>query len=161
VQIVLDSLDDICVVASNKDFQEHVILLPNVLDKIDEQIVSMSSEDSLQPLKDHTLPLVDHQEKVIDYVFAYFSVGMLEPLKEEIFLFPPSQQEVIFHVFHDSLDNLFKVSQKGEFLLFTSTGFGINLHFGLPSFISLCLLKENVSRNQSRNHLLDWLHWKE
>ena len=78
-------MDDICIVASNGDFQEHVILLPDVLDKIDEQIVSMSSEDSLQPLKDHTLPLVDHQEKVIDYVFADFSVGMMEPLKEKSF----------------------------------------------------------------------------
>jgi hypothetical protein len=46
-QIVLDSLDDICVVSSNGDFQEHVFLLSDVLDKIDELIVSMSFEDRL------------------------------------------------------------------------------------------------------------------
>lgn len=46
-KIVSDSLDDICVVASNGDFQEHVILLPDVLDKIDEPIVSMSFVDIL------------------------------------------------------------------------------------------------------------------
>jgi hypothetical protein len=29
-------VDDICVVASNGDFQEHAIILPDVFDKIDE-----------------------------------------------------------------------------------------------------------------------------
>jgi hypothetical protein len=60
-KIILDSLDDICVVALNGDFQEHVILLPDVLNNIDEQIVPMSFEDSLQQLKDCTLPLANHQ----------------------------------------------------------------------------------------------------
>lgn len=104
-----------------------------------------------------TLPLVDHQANVIDYVFADFSVGMLEPLKEEIFLFPPSQQEVNFH---DPLDNLLKVSGKGEFLSFTSTSFGIKFHFGLSAFISLCLFKKDLSRISVSGHLLAWLYWK-
>jgi hypothetical protein len=150
-------LDDICVVASNGDFQEHVIVLSDVLDMNDENIVSMSFEYSLQQLKEHTLPLVDHQEKVIDYVFADFSVGMLEPLKEEIFLFPPSQQEVTCHGFHDPLDNMLKVLGKGEFLLFTSTGCGIKFHFGLPTFISFCLFKEYLGKISVIGHLLAWI----
>jgi hypothetical protein len=83
---------------------------------------------------------------------------MLEPLKEEIFLFHPSQQEVTFHVFHDPLDNMLKVSGKGEFLLFTNIGFGIKFHFGLPAFISFCLFKEDLSRISVSGHLLAWIY---
>jgi hypothetical protein len=85
---------------------------------------------------------------------------MLEPLKEEIFSFHPSQQEVTFHVFHDPLDNLLKVLGKEEFLLFTRTSFGSKFHFGLPTFIRFCLLKEDLRRILVSGHLLAWIYWK-
>jgi hypothetical protein len=85
---------------------------------------------------------------------------MLEPLKEEIFLFRPSQQEVTCHFFHDSLDNLLEVSGKGKFPLFTNTGCGIKFHFGLPTYISFCLFKEDLGIILVSGHLLAWIYWK-
>jgi len=94
------------------------------------------------------------------YFFAYFYVGMLEPLKEEMFLFPPSQQEVTCHFFYDPLGNLLKVLGKEEFVLFTSTSFGIKFHFGWPTFISLCIFKEDLSKISVSGHLHAWIYWK-
>ena len=78
--------------------------------------------------------------------------------KEKDILFP--QQEVNLHVFHDLMANLLQSAVKVIIAVFSDEGDHGQLCFWRPSYQYLLLARRFDPENQSRRHLLDWLHWK-
>ena len=70
------------------------------------------------------------------------------------------QQEVNLHVFHDPLEKLLQSAVKVSIAVFSDEGDHGQLCFWMPSYQYLLLTKRSDQKNQSRSHLLDWLHWK-
>jgi len=70
------------------------------------------------------------------------------------------QQEVNFHVFHDPMANLLQSVVKVIIAAFSDEGDHGQLCFWRPSYQYLLLTRRSDPENQSRGHLLDWLHWK-
>ena len=70
------------------------------------------------------------------------------------------QQEVNLHVFHDPLEKLLQSAVKVSIAVFSDEGDHGQLCFWMPSYQYLLLTRRSDQKNQSRSHLLDWLHWK-
>ena len=69
------------------------------------------------------------------------------------------QQEVNLHVFHDPLADLLQSAEKVIIAVFSDEGDQGQLCFWMPSYKYLMLTSRSDQDNQSRRHLLDWLHW--
>ena len=69
------------------------------------------------------------------------------------------QQEVNLHVFQDPLANLLQSAVKVIIAVFSDEGDHGQLCFWVPSYQFPLLTKKSDRENQSRRHLLDWLHW--
>jgi len=70
------------------------------------------------------------------------------------------QQEVNFHVFHDAMANLLQSAVKVIIAVFSDEGDHGQLCFWMPNYQYQLLTRRSGQGNQSRRHLLDWLHWK-
>ena len=75
--------------------------------------------------------------------------------KDTLFL----QQEVNLHVFQDPID-LLQSAEKVIIAVFSDEGDHGQLCFLMSSYQYLLLTRISNPENQSRRHLLDWLHWK-
>jgi len=64
------------------------------------------------------------------------------------------------HVFQDPLASLLQPAVKVIGAVFSDEGYYGRLCFWRPSYQYLLLTRIYDSENQSRRHLLDWLHWK-
>jgi len=69
------------------------------------------------------------------------------------------QQKVNLHVFQDPLANLLQSAVEVIIVVFSDEGDNGQLCFWMPSYKYLLLTRRSNSENQSRRHLLDWLHW--
>lgn len=77
--------------------------------------------------------------------------------KEKDILF--LQHEVNLHVFHDPMANLLQSAVKVIIAVFNDEGDHGQLCFGRPSYQYQLLTRRYDRKNQSRSHILDWLHW--
>ena len=79
--------------------------------------------------------------------------------KDTLFL----QQEVNLHVFQDPMENLLQSAVQSAvkviIAVFSDEGDHGQLCFWMPSYQYLLLTSRSDQGNQSRRHLLDWLHW--
>ena len=72
------------------------------------------------------------------------------------------QQEVVMsslHVFQDPMADLLQSAVKVIIVVFGDEGGHGQLWFWMPSYQYLLLIMRSDWENQSRRHLLDWLHW--
>ena len=72
------------------------------------------------------------------------------------------QQEVAMsslHVFQDPMADLLQSAVKVLIVVFSDDGDHGQLRFWMPSYQYLLLIMRSDWENQSRRHLLDWLHW--
>ena len=76
--------------------------------------------------------------------------------KDTLFL----QQEVNLHVFQDPMADLLQSAVKVIIVVFSDEGDHGQLGFWISSYQYLLLTRRSNRENQSRRHLLDWLHWK-
>ncbi len=70
------------------------------------------------------------------------------------------QQEDRLHVFQDPLAHLLHSAVKVFITVFSDEKYHGQLCFWRPSYQYLLLTRRSDPENQSRRHLLDWLHWK-
>ena len=63
------------------------------------------------------------------------------------------------HVFHDPLASLLQSAVKVIIVVFSDEGDHGQLCFWTPSARFVLLTRRSDRKNQSRSHLLDWLHW--
>ena len=78
--------------------------------------------------------------------------------KEKDILF--LQQEENLHVFHDPMANFLQTAVKVIIAVFSDEGYHGQLCFWMPSYQYQLLTRRSNRKNQSRSHLLDWLHWQ-
>ena len=72
------------------------------------------------------------------------------------------QQEVAMsslHVYQDPMADLLQSAVKVLIVVFSNDGDHGQLRFWMPSYQYLLLIMRSDWENQSRRHLLDWLHW--
>ena len=69
------------------------------------------------------------------------------------------QQEVNLHVFQDLMADFLQSAVKVIIAVFSDEGDHGQLGFWTPSYQCLLLTRRSDHENQSRRHLLDWLHW--
>jgi hypothetical protein len=122
-----------------EDVQECMNIFVDMHGRIDKPIASISFENVLR-----TKEIEKEQQTLMKEVF--------------LFVFA-HQEEINFHGFQDPMAILLQSSVKEDFVLFISSGFGVNLCFQLPSFTFVCLLKKDVIGEKLGSQLLDWLHW--
>jgi len=93
--------------------------------------------------------------------------------KDEAYLslFSHHQNSVTIYAFEDCFAFMLETSENDNLVAFLESinGFsfsrwmsfeiGFKFQFKLPLSNFFCLLKESVSRKQSNNHFLSWLHW--
>ena len=63
------------------------------------------------------------------------------------------------YVFQDPLASLLQPAVKVIIVVFSDEGDHGQLYFWMPSYQYLLLIMRSDWENQSRSHLLDWLHW--
>ena len=63
------------------------------------------------------------------------------------------------HVFHNPLASLLQPAVKVIIVVFSDEGDHGQLCFWMPSYQYPLLIMRSNWENQSRRHLLDWLHW--
>ena len=63
------------------------------------------------------------------------------------------------HVFHDPLASLLQPTVKVFIAVFSDEGDHGQLCFWMPRDRFVLLTRRSNQENQSRRHLLDWLHW--
>lgn len=69
------------------------------------------------------------------------------------------QQEERLHVFQDPMADLLQSTVKVIIAVFSDEGEYGQLYFWMPSYQYSLLTRRSDQENQSRRHLLDWLHW--
>lgn len=70
------------------------------------------------------------------------------------------QQEERTYVLHDPMADLLQTTVKVIIAVFSDEGDHGQLCFWRPSYQYLLLTRRSDQENQSRRHILDWLHWK-
>ena len=70
------------------------------------------------------------------------------------------QQEETPYVLHDPMADLLQTAVKVIIAVFSDEGDHGQLCFWRPSYQHLLLTRRCDQGNQSRRHLIDWLHWK-
>ena len=64
------------------------------------------------------------------------------------------------HVFQDPMADLLQPAVIVFIAVFSDEGGHGQLAFWMPNYKYLLLTRRSDQENQSRRHLLDWLHWK-
>ena len=135
--------------------QQQSLVLHEIQDPFD-SLLQSSEKDNADVRKGSISSYEDYLDQEHTVTKVHYEERSKAREKDILFF----QQEVNFHVFQDPMENLLQSTVKVFIAVFSDEGDHGRLCFWKPSYQYLLLTRRSDPKNQSRRHLLDWLHWK-